>query len=187
MFKSVLVLVAAGASSVALAQTSPTGRWTLEAAATGCVVHAASPTGTVVSIWGIAGESSLSFLVQNKDWNSFADGQRYDIQVSFDDKRAWPMQAVARQNIDKDGPGLTFDVSPSHAAGGASFIDQFAAAGGMNITRNGQRIETVSLADTQVALRGLAKCLSQVWTAGQGGGREPGEPVIAASADATAI
>jgi hypothetical protein len=173
MFKSVLVLLAAAAaSSVAIAQTPSTGRWKLEAAPSGCVVHAASPSGTVVSIWGIAGQDSLSFLVQNKAWNSFADGQRYDIHISFDEKKPWPMRAVARRNIDKDGPGLTFAVSPNHAAGGASFIDQFAAAGGMNITRNGQRIETVSLDGTQVALRGLAQCLSQVWAASGSGESE---------------
>jgi hypothetical protein len=163
MFKSVLVLVATAASGAALAQTSTAtaGNWTLEAAPNGCVVHAASPSGTVVSIWGLAGESSLSFLVQNQRWNSFADGQRYDIRVSFEKGRTFPMKAVARRNIDRDGPGLTFPISPA-PAGGASFLEQFAAADGMHITRNDE-VETVRLVNTDVALRGLAKCLRQVW------------------------
>lgn len=172
MFKSVLVLIAAAsASSLAVAQTANTGRWTLEAAPNGCVVHAASPSGTVVSIWGLAGESSLSFLVQNKSWNSFAEGQRYDIQVSFDDKRAWPMKAVARRNIDSDGPGLTFAVDPAPAAGGVAFLEQFAAANGMRIVRNDE-VETVTLVNTGVALNGLAKCLKQVWAAAAAEGDE---------------
>lgn len=178
MFKSVLVLIAAAsASTVAVAQTSRSGSWTLEAAPNGCVVHAASPSGTVVSIWGLAGEDSLSFLVQNKSWNSFADGARYDIQVAFDDERAWPMKAVARRNIDSDGPGLTFAVSPK---GEASFFEQFAAAGGMRITRANQ-VETVTLADTQVALEGLAKCLSQVWATSAARGLEEAAPAATAT------
>jgi hypothetical protein len=187
MFKQLLALLAAGTiPGVALGQPeTSTGRWTLEVAASGCVVHASSPSGTVVSIFGIAGQDSLSFLVQNKSWNSFADGKRYDIQVGFDGRRAWPMQAVARQNIDSDGPGLTFAVSPAGTPGGTSFVEQFAAARGMHITRNGQRIETVSLAHTQVALQGLARCLSQVWAAGGKGADEGGS--VQLSGDATAI
>jgi hypothetical protein len=174
MFKSLLAITAlATVSAAAHAQTTNARPWKLEVAPTGCVVHAAAASGTVVSIWGMAGESSLRFLVQNKSWNSFSEGQNYDIQVSFDGRRAFPMKAVARQNIDSDGPGLTFTVNPQ-PAGGTSFVEQFATSGGMNISRGGQAIEAIQLADTQVAMRGLAQCLSQVWAAG-GGAAEPKE------------
>jgi hypothetical protein len=186
MFKPLLALIALSASTgIAHAQTTNTGRWILEVAPTGCVVHTASPSGTVVSIWGIAGENDLSFLVQNKGWNSLSDGEQYDIEVSFDNQRAFPMQATARLNLDSDGPGLTFGVKPDHRAGGASFVDQFAGAQGMHITRDGKRVETVSLADTKVAMQGLAKCLSQVWAAG-GKGETEGA-AVQLSADAKAI
>lgn len=186
MFKPLLGLfVAASATGAAFAQPDSQGRWTLEVASTGCVVHTASPSGTVVSIFGIAGQDSLSFLVQNKRWGSFADGEKYDIQVGFDGQRAWPMQAVARQNIDSDGPGLTFAVSPARDSRGASFVEQFAGAQGMHITRNGARIETISLADTQVAMQGLAKCLSQVWAGGAKGDDEGSS--VQLSADARSI
>jgi len=187
MFKSVLVLVAAAsASSIAIAQSPAASDWTLEVAPHGCVVHAASPSGTVVSIWGFAGEDSLSFLVQNKSWNSFDDGARYDIKVAFDDKRAWPMQAVARRNIDHDGPGLTFAVSPAEDGGGASFLNQFAAAHGMLITRNNQ-VERVALGNSQLALTGLAKCLKQVWAANApaAGESDAREEIVTASAAET--
>jgi hypothetical protein len=185
MFKPLLALLALSTGTgIAHAQTSTTGRWILEVAPTGCVVHTASPSGTVVSIWGIAGDNDLSFLVQNKGWSSLSDGENYDIEVSFDNQRAFPMQATARLNLDSDGPGLTFGVSPDHRAGGASFVDQFADARGMHITRAGQRIETVSLADTRVAMQGLAQCLSQVWTAGKG---ETDGAAVQLSRDAKAI
>ena len=71
------------------------------------------------------------------------------------------------------------------ASGGASFVDQFAVARGMHITRNGQRVDTVSLADTQVAMQGLAKCLSQVWAGGNQGEGEGGS--VQLSADAKSI
>ena len=178
MFKSVLVLIAAAsATGAAIAQPTASRDWRLEAAPNGCVVHAATPSGTVVSIWGLAGETSLSFLVQNKSWNSFADGARYDIQVAFDGKRAWPMQATARRDIDSDGPGLTFAVSPA-PAGGSSFLEQFAAADGMRIVRNNQ-VEVVRLANTNVALEGLANCLKQVWAAAETVGAAEETPAAA--------
>jgi hypothetical protein len=186
MFKPLLALLALSTSTgIAHAETANTGRWILEVAPTGCVVHTASPSGTVVSVWGIAGENDLSFLVQNKGWNSLADGQNYDIEVSFDNQRAFPMQATARLNLDSDGPGLTFGVSPDHRAGGVSFVEQFAGAQGMHITRDGRRIETVSLADARVAMQGLAQCLSQVWAEG-GKGASDGA-AVQLSGDAKAI
>ena len=183
MFKPLLALLAtAGLGAAAPAQAPSTGRWVLEVAPTGCIVHTASASGTVVSILGIAGQDSLSFVIQNKEWNSLPDGERYDVQISFDGSQAFPMKAMARQNIDRDGPGITFAVSPSEASGGATFLERFAAADGMHIARDGRRLETVALADSQVALQGLARCLSQIWA-----GASEGEGSVELAADATAI
>jgi hypothetical protein len=54
----------------------------------------------------------------------------------------------------------------------------------MHITRDGRRIETISLADTRVAMEGLAQCLSQVWAAGKG---ETDGARVQLSGDAKAI
>lgn len=163
MFKPLLALfVLAAPATVAVAQPENPGRWTLEVAPMGCIVHASTPSGTVLSVWGGAGDESLRFLVQNKSWNTLADGESYPIQVSFDGQQVWPMDAVARLNLDSDGPGLTFAVSPDRQSGGAGFIEQFAGAEGMNISRGGERIENVSLDDTRMAMQALAGCLSQM-------------------------
>ena len=194
MFKALVTVAALAApAALATAQTAQAPRsseWVLEAAPGGCIVHAASPSGTVISIWAAAGQSELSFLVQNRTWNSLEEGGRYDLQVSFDDQRAWPVKATAKTNLDSDGPGLTFAVSPAGAVGGAGFLDQFATAGGMNITRNGVRVDRLSLTNTGTAMNSLAKCLRQVWTAGaeapSGDETNPGA-VITASEDARPI
>ena len=197
MFKALLTFAALAApAALATAQPAQTaspaprsGDWVLEVAPGGCIVHAASPSGTVISIWAAAGQKDLSFLVQNRSWRTLEDGGRYDIQVSFDDQRAWPMQATAKTNLDSDGPGLTFAVSPSGAAGGAGFLEQFASAGGMHISRNGTRVDSVSLTNSGTAMTALAKCLKQVWTAGADA-PEPnagGGAVITVSDDAKTI
>ena len=190
MFRPLLaVAVLAAPAALATAETRTTGQWILESASGGCIIHAASPNGTVLSIWGSAGDSNLSFLLQNKEWNSFEDGGRYDIQVSFDNQRAWPMKAVARLNLDSDGPGLTFPVSPASTTTGASFLDQFAAAEGMHITRGGVRIDSLSLPDTNVAMNALARCLRDVWSGAPaaGEGVVSGGSAVPVSADARAI
>ena len=193
MFKALLTVAALAApAALATAQTAQprSGQWVLEVAPGGCIVHAASPSGTVISIWAAAGQSDLSFLVQNRSWNTLQDGSRYDLQVSFDDKGAFPVKATAKTNLDSDGPGLTFAVSPAGAVGGAGFLEQFAAAGGMHITRDGARVDTLSLTNTGTAMPSLAKCLRQVWTAGADApaeGNATGGTVITASEDALPI
>lgn len=185
MYKPLLALFALTApAAAAVAQPETSNRWTLEVAPAGCIVHSASPGGTVLSVWGGAGEENLRFLVQNKAWDTLADGKSYPIQVSFDGQRAWPLDAVARLNLDADGPGLTFAVSPDPRAG-AGFMEQFAGAAGMNISRGGERIETVALEDSRVAMEALAGCLSQMIASD---GEPQGEPVmLEISGDAKAI
>ena len=187
MFKPLLALsVLAAPAAVAVAQpVNSNSQWTLEVAPSGCIVHAASASGTVLSIWGSAGDDNLRFLVQNKGWSSLSDGESYPIKVSFDGQRAWPMEATARLNLDSDGPGLTFAVSPDARSGSDGFMEQFAGAEGMDIARGDERVETLSLDDTQIAMQALAKCLTQVLVAGGEGEAEP--VMLQISADAKAI
>ena len=178
MFKPLLALsLLATPAAIAVAQPADqpasSNPWTLEVAPSGCIVHAASPNGTVLSVWGSAGDESLRFLVQNRGWQSLAEGQSYPLQVSFDGQRAWPMEATARLNLDSDGPGLTFAVAPDAQADGASFMEQFASAEGMQIATGGERVGTLTLADPQVAMKALAQCLSQVIASGGVGNAEP--------------
>jgi hypothetical protein len=187
MFKPLLAAsLLAAPAAIAIAQpASPSGQWTLEVAPSGCIVHSASANGTVLSIWGSAGDDTLRFLVQNRGWQSLADGENYPLQVSFDGQRAWPMDATARLNLDSDGPGLTFAVSPDAQSGGASFVEQFAEAEGMQIARDGERVGTLSLADPRVAMKALAQCLREVIATGGEGSAEP--VMLQLSAEAKAI
>ncbi|MEA1014842.1 hypothetical protein [Sphingosinicella sp. LY1275] len=189
MFRSLIaVLALAAPAAVATAQTEAPSPWALEVTPGGCLVHAAAPSGTVVSVWGSADNDSIRFLIQNRQWNAFEDGGRYDIQVSFDGRSAWPMQAVARRNLDADGPGLTFAVSPSAPAGGTGFLEQFAGARGMHIARDGQRIDSLKLAGSDTAMTALAQCLSTIWSATAAAPEESSEePVVEEAAGATPI
>lgn len=198
MFRHLVACIALAAPiAVAQAQveSSPAqapGEWVLEIAPNGCLVHAATPTGTTVSVWGRAGEDSLRFLVQNPTWNSLQDGGKYDLQVGFDGKSQFPLEAVARQNLDQDGPGLTFAVSPAAEKEGVNFLDSFAAADGMHISQDGKRLETMALKDNRTAMGALAKCLSMVYQsmANAAAAQTPdgGEAaVVEVSADATPL
>jgi hypothetical protein len=191
MFRSLIAVLALSApAAVATAQTEAPSPWALEVTPDGCLVHAAAPSGSVVSVWGSADNENIRFLIQNRQWDAFEDGGRYDIQVSFDERRAWPMQAVAKRNLDADGPGLTFAVSPSARAGGSGFLEQFAGASGMHIARNGQRIDSLKLAGSDTAMAALAQCLSTIWsaTAAASSPDESGEePAVEQAAGATPI
>lgn len=191
MFRQLLAcLIAASPAAVAHAQfDNQAGNardWTLEAGPEGCVVHAAAASGTTVSVWGNVGEEHLRFLVQNPQWSALEDGGSYPLQVKFDGRQAWPLDAVARRNLDEDGPGLTFEISPQQAEGKTSFIDQFADAGAMRISQDGQSLDSVALSGNRAAMEVLAQCLSQVYAAHAGAG-EDGASVVEVSADARAL
>jgi hypothetical protein len=149
-----------GAGSAAVSEADQGEGWALAAMPNGCMVQAVSPKGTMLSIWGLAGEDSLGFLVQNPDW-TVRDGQRYDLRVEFLGARSWPVEATAREHIDADGPGFFFTVKPS----AAGFLSSLTSAEGMRIQTEGGG-DTLPLAGSRVAMSGLAKCLSARWSEG---------------------
>jgi hypothetical protein len=176
-FAAFVLLAAPAAISTAQSPT-PIAQWTLAGGQQGCAVHASSPQGTVVSIIAGAEQSNLMFLVQNRGWSSLKDGQRYQIAVEFDEEGPWQLQAVARTEIDQDGPGLIFAVPPGDERG-LKFITEFVGAGGMQLSREGGGNTAIPLGSGQSAMTALAQCLGQVHggeqpnvtEAGFGGGR----------------
>jgi hypothetical protein len=184
MFRPLIaILVLAASPSAALAQKTTIGEWELEKAPQGCMIYSTSAQGSVLSVSALAGTDSLSFLVQNKNWSSLPEGT-HDLQVAFDSGRTWPVQAVARHDIDSDGPGLLFAVKPaSRSSGETDFVDQFAAAKGMHITSNGQRIDSLTLSDAQTAVGALAQCIGDLWRssgAASASGERPSRPPASA-------
>jgi hypothetical protein len=149
--------------AAATSQTSaPAARWTVAGGEQGCAVHTSAAQGTVISILAGPGQEGLLFLVQNTSWSTLKDGGQYDIAVEFDDEGPWQMKAVAKTEIDKDGPGLMFSVPPGQKQG-ADFITEFVQASGMNISGEGQRLGTLPLGSGRSAMTALAQCMGQVF------------------------
>lgn len=146
--------------AMATAQTEP-ARWTVAGGEQGCAVHASSPQGTVVSILAGPGQNALLFLVQNRSWSSLEDGAQYDIAVEFDEEGPWQMKAVAKTEIDQDGPGLMFAVPPGQKQG-SDFITEFVQASGMKIEGQGQQLGSLPLGSGRSAMTALAQCMGQV-------------------------
>jgi len=166
MFRHLLACsLLAAPLAAAPAQTEGTG-WGLARIPGACMVHADSPQGTVLSIWGFAGQEKIGFLIQNKQWESLREGQRYDLEVVFVGMRAWPVRATARRDIDSDGPGFFFTVEPGDRPDGGGFIDAFATAKGMEISRDGATFDSLKLAGSRGAVASLARCMADLW-AGQ--------------------
>ena len=154
-------LLAAAPLGTASAQPEKTEGWALAAMPNGCMVQAVSPQGTMLSVWGFAGEDKLGFLLQNRGWE-VNDGEKTPLEVKFAGDRAWPVEATARAHIDRDGPGLFFTVDP----GGASadnFLAALTSAQGMRIRRDGMSVDTLPLAGSRGAISSLAKCLADRW------------------------
>lgn len=178
MVRSVIALLIASAPvAAATAQTPTTGAWELAQVPGGCMVHAASPQGTVLSIWAFAGQEKMGVLVQNKAWSSLEEGQDYQLKVSLGEK-AWPVEATGRTNIDADGPGLFFSVAPGKDSEQAGFFEALASAKGMNISGSGAADDTVPLARSREAMVSLARCLGDVW-AGREHDPEAAQPTAA--------
>jgi hypothetical protein len=164
---SALSLPVAALTAQAPAATVQPAQWTLAGGEQGCAVHASSPQGTVMSILAGAGQDNLVFLVQNPGWSSLEDGQRYDIAVEFDEGGPWQMQAVAKTEIDQDGPGLMFVVPPGDQRG-LAFIAEFVKAGGMQIESEGRSLTSLPLGSGQSAMTALARCMTQQLGGGTG-------------------
>ncbi len=179
---ALLVLAAPAAMSSAQTDRTPdrtparTPGWTLANGAEGCLVHASSPHGTVLSISGTPGEDAIMFVIQNHQFASLDDGGQYGIEVEFDDLGEWEIPGVAQNHLDADGPGLIFAVKPGQSEG-ANFITEFAGADGMRIGRDGTALDSVPLGGGRGAMASLATCLSQKWPGGSGA-QGQGGPLI---------
>ena len=175
MFRRIIaVLLLAAPSAAAFGQSdapvpraagAAMGGWALATMPNGCMVQATSPQGTMLSIWGFAGAEKLAFLLQNREWSTLREGRSYDLNLSFEGAKAYPVEATAREHIDSDGPGLFFTVTPGGQSSGA-FLSAFTSAKGMRITQNGRSYDTLPLAGSKTAVAALARCLAQRWAAG---------------------
>jgi hypothetical protein len=182
MFRRLMAVLLLAAPSATLAQTPEAGDWALAQMANGCMVQAVSPQGTMLSIWGMAGQENLGFLLQNREWRALRDGQRYDLKVEFTGQRSWPVSALARRDIDSDGPGFYFDMEPG-AAAADGFLEAFATAKGMNISQEGHKVDSLPLAGSREAMAALARCLSDHWS--QPAPADAAEPDESAVAETT--
>ncbi|HEY0044727.1 MAG TPA: hypothetical protein VGB62_09275 [Allosphingosinicella sp.] len=143
-------------------QNGQMGAWGLAQMPNGCMLQATSPQGTMLSIWAFAGEQKLGFLLQNRGWNNLRDGQHYKLNLSFTGGGSLPVEATARREIDSDGPGFFFAIEPG-ARAGDGFLDGFSSAKGMEIRRDGQRVDTLPIGGGRDAMAALAHCLSDRW------------------------
>ena len=164
MFRRMIAALLLAAPSVAaMGQGQEMGDWAIAQMPNGCMVEAVSPQGTMLSIWGFAGQPKLAFLLQNKGWNALQDGRSYKLGLDFvGTPTAVPVDATARQNIDSDGPGFLFTVQPG-GDGATSFLNAFTSAKGMRISQEGRSVDTLPLAGSKGAMGALAKCLSDHW------------------------
>jgi hypothetical protein len=166
-------LLAAAPLAAASAQAPADGKWALAAMPNGCMVQAVSPNGTMLSVWGFAGDAKLGFLLQNRGW-TVEDGAKTPLEVEFAGARSWPVEATARAHIDRDGPGLFFTVEPG-GSGARSFLAAFTSAEGMSIRRDGTDVDTLPLAGSRGAISSLARCLADRWNEAPPAAAEPDE------------
>jgi hypothetical protein len=165
MLRVLMAISLLAAPAAAAAQPDEEGGWGLARAPGSCMLHAASPQGTVVTIWGFAGQDKLGFLLQNKAWETLRDGESYDLELGFTGARAWPVQATARRDLDSDGPGYFFTFRPADRPDGSSFLESLAEARAMKISRDGAAVDSMPLAGSRDAVASLARCIAELWTA----------------------
>jgi hypothetical protein len=166
MFRSLILALLVAAPCAALAETNrqvgDKESWGIAAMPNGCMVQASSPQGTMISIWGFAGDSKLGFLLQNREWSALQDGRRYDLSLDFIGQQKRFVQATAREHIDSDGPGYFFTVVPGEDEG-SGFLKSFTSAKGMTISREGRNVDTLPLSGSRAAITAFANCLSAHW------------------------
>jgi hypothetical protein len=164
MFRRVIAaFLLAVPSGAALGQTEEVDGWAVGAMPNGCMVQAVSPHGTMLSVWAVAGDDKLGFLLQNREWSSLRDGGSYALKLDFLGVKSLPVQATARRNIDSDGPGFFFALAPGGASG-KGFLDAFSTAQGMRISDGGHSFDTLPLAGSKGAMAALAHCLARRWS-----------------------
>lgn len=145
-------------ASAAVPIAAPQG-WTVASSEDGCLVHTTERAGPVLSVFALPEQEGIGFLVQNRKWTALEDGEVYPITIRFDDGTEWPIPALARTEIDEDGPGLYFAISPGREQGGRDFIAEFAGARGMRIANEDMAAENLRLTDSRGATLALAQCL----------------------------
>jgi hypothetical protein len=157
MLTSLIALGLAQAATAIPAQAPP--GWNVAASTDGCLVHTTGRPGTVLSVFALPQQDGIGFLVQNPKWTALRDGQMYPLSIRFDDGSVWPIPALARTEIDEDGPGLFFAIRPGREEGGRDFIGEFAAARAMQISSAGLAGDNLRLTDSRGATLALAQCL----------------------------
>ena len=162
MLKPLLAVSLLALPFAAAPAQAPSAQWTVAGGEQGCAVHTPSGDGMVVSILAGPGQEALLFLIQNRAWSSLKDGGSYDIAVEFDDAGPWQLKAVAKTEIDQDGPGLMFAVPPGQKSG-SDFITEFVQAAGMKIDGQGQRMGSLQIGSGRSAMTALAQCIGRVF------------------------
>jgi hypothetical protein len=169
MMKPLLAALALAAlPAAASSQPQSFGAWTVNGGEDGCIAHASLPQGTVVSLLAGSGQESVVFLIQNKSWSSLRDGSPHKLAVQLDGRSAFQFDAVARTDLDSDGPGLLFSVPPGERQG-AKFLAEFAGASGMNVGEEGRPLAELRLTGGDTAMAALAKCMAGMWSGGADG------------------
>ena len=161
-----LSLLQAAASTPPAPTVEPLQGWNLDSNPEGCLVHTTERAGTVLSVFALPEREGIGFLVQNPKWTDLEDGAVYPLTIRFDNGSEWPVPALARTEIDEDGPGLYFAISPGTEEGGRDFIGEFAGAQGMRIANDGAEVDTLRLTNSRGATVALAQCLSRIYTGG---------------------
>ena len=170
MLKPLFAFLALAAAPVAVAQApvtpdapdapAPARDWQLAAADNGCMIHAGSSGGTVLSITASTDRDNLLFIVQNRQWDSLPDGAPYALDIEFDRLGPWQIQAVAQAELDQDGPGLIFVVRPGQEDG-QRFMREFAAASIVEVGHGGTTLDSVPLGGSHAAMAGMARCIGE--------------------------
>ncbi len=158
MLSSVVALSLLQAPAAAAPAEAPAG-WTLASSEQGCIVHTNRRPGTVLSVFALPEQDGIGFLLQNVKWTALEDGEVYPLSIRFDDGSEWPIPALARSEIDADGPGLFFAIRPGSEEGGRDFIDEFAAARGMRVANRGVAVDDLRLSNARGTALALAQCL----------------------------
>jgi hypothetical protein len=163
MMKPLIALLASAAlPAAAISQAPPSDAWTVNGGEDGCIAYSSLPQGTVVSLLAGNGQENLVFLIQNKSWSSLRDGTPHKLAVQLDESE-YQFDAVARTDLDADGPGLLFSVPPGEQQG-ARFLAQFASARGMNLGEEGRQLAQLRLTGGSAAMAQLAKCMAGMWS-----------------------
>lgn len=140
----------------------PARDWQLAAGDNGCMIHAGSNAGTVLSITASPQRDTLLFIVQNRGWQTLTDGDNYALDIEFDQMGPWKIDATAQAEMDQDGPGLIFVVRPDREDG-ARFLKEFAGAGSIRVGHDGAMLDSVPLGGSHTAMAGMARCMGQAY------------------------